>query len=362
MISTDLHRQLNAQWTQVSGEAVPAHYGSVQQEHQCLHTTAGALDLSYRARLCVVGSDRQRFVNGQVTNNVNALQPGEGCYAALVTAKGKMVSDLNIHVLPDEILLDFEPGLSSGIAQRLEKYIISEDVQIMDVASNYGLLTIQGPEAPAVVRRLELGPSLPAKFMHHVRHADTAWGELYLVNQPRLGSAGYDLYAPVASFAALFEKIASETRSAGGGPCGWQALELARIEAGIPRFGADMDESNLPPEAGLESTAISYDKGCYIGQEVISRIRAYGQVARALRGLRLADDLEGLPVKGDKLFKDGKEAGYITSAVASPRLQANIALGYVRRETNAIGARLILRSGAGEESQAQVVELPFTLP
>jgi len=133
--------------------------------------------------------------------------------------------------------------------------------------------------------------------------------------------------------------------------------EMARIEAGIPRFGVDMGESNLAPEAGIESRAISYTKGCYIGQEVIARIRTYGNVAKALRRLRLADDLKDLPKKGDKLFRDGKEAGYITSAVASPALKANVALGYVRKEANQAGTELILRTADGE-SVVKVEEAP----
>ena len=151
---------------------------------------------------------------------------------------------------------------------------------------------------------------------------------------------------------------AADGDSAGGRACGWQALETARIEAGIPRFGVDMDETNLPPEAGIETRAISYTKGCYIGQEVIARIRTYGQVAKELRGLRLADNSKALPVRGDKLFKDGKDVGYVTSAVASPTFKANIALGYVRRECNQPGQTLDLGS-AGGLSKVEVVTVPF---
>jgi folate-binding protein YgfZ len=143
--------------------------------------------------------------------------------------------------------------------------------------------------------------------------------------------------------------------------CGWAALETARIEAGLPRFGADMDRTTLPPEAGLDNRAVSYSKGCYIGQEVIARIRTYGQVAKALRGLRLADDLPALPERGDKLYLGAKEAGWITSATASPALRGNIALGYVRREANGIGTELLLESG-GRKTPARIVELPFVVP
>jgi folate-binding protein YgfZ len=154
------------------------------------------------------------------------------------------------------------------------------------------------------------------------------------------------------------DKLIAAAKSIGGRACGWGALEIARIEAGIPRFGVDMDESNIPLECGIESRAVSYKKGCYIGQEVINRIHSIGHVNKELRGLRLADDLKTLPAKGDKLFHDGKEVGYVTSAVKSPGLNATLALGYVRREANAPGTELRL-SSAGDETKALVLALPF---
>ena len=166
------------------------------------------------------------------------------------------------------------------------------------------------------------------------------------------------MFVPTHSLGAVADKLIAAAKEIGGGACGWNALETARIEAGIPRFGADMDETNLPPEAGLDARAVSYTKGCYIGQEVIARIRTYGQVAKALRGLRVADDLKTLPAKGDKLFLGEKEIGYITSAIASPMFKMNIALGYVRREGNKIGTELILRT-KDSVCAAKIVELPF---
>src|SRR2546425_3705859 len=142
------HRGLDARFTEVHDMEVVDHYGEAMAEHSALRESAGVLDLSFRSRLCLTGADRQKFLNGQVTNNVKDLKVGEGCYAALVNAKGKMQSDLNIYVLEDEILLDFEPGYSAAVAQRLEKFIIAEDVQVVDVAPHYGL--VSGPGAKGV--------------------------------------------------------------------------------------------------------------------------------------------------------------------------------------------------------------------
>lgn len=354
----ELHAALNGQFLEINGAEVVAHYGDYFAEHASLRNSVGVIDLSFRGRLCLLGADRQNFLNGQVTNNVKDLKSSQGCYAAVITAKGKMQSDLNIYNLENEILLDFEPGLSETVKQRLEKYIISEDVQIVDVTPHYGLLSVQGPKSAEVVNNLDLGFVLPDKMLQFSSVKNETLGEIYLMNQPRVGNLGFDLFVPTNSLGAVADKLIAAAKQLGGRACGWNALEVARIEAGIPRFGADMDETNLPTEAGLDSRAVSYTKGCYIGQEVIARIRTYGQVAKALRGLRLADDLKTLPTKGDKLFLGEKDVGYITSAIASPTFKANIALGYVRREANKIGTELILRT-KDSDSVVKIVELPF---
>ena len=165
------------------------------------------------------------------------------------------------------------------------------------------------------------------------------------------------MFVPNNSLGAVADKLIAAAKQIGGRATGWQAFETARIEAGIPRFGADMDETSIPLECGIESRAVTYTKGCYIGQEVINRIHSVGHVNRELGALRLADGLQILPQRGDKLFHAGKEVGHVTSAVKSP-VFGNIALGYVRREANHIGNELTLRTAAGE-SPATIVAVPF---
>lgn len=362
----ELHAGLHGQFIEINGEEAVSHYGDWLAEYAALRDTTGVLDLSFRGRLCLLGNDRQNFLNGQVTNNVKGLKVGQGCYAAIITAKGRMQSDLNIYYLENELLLDFEPGLSETVQQRLEKYIIADDVQIVDVAPHYGLLSVQGPKSAETIRRLDLGETAslilnadPAnKPLNFVSIKNETLGEIYLMNHPRTGTTGFDLFVPTQSLGAVADKVITAAKETGGSACGWQALEAARIEAGIPRFGADMDETNLPPEVGVDARAISYTKGCYIGQEVIARIRTYGQVAKALRGLRLADHLESLPRKGDKLFRGEKDVGYITSAMTSPTTKMNLALAYVRREANQLGTELLVKTAEGD-SKATIVELPF---
>ena len=357
----EFHRAHGGRYTEVNGAEAVLDYGDVPAEHAVLGRSAGLLDLSFRSRLCLTGADRARFLHGQVTNDIKGLALGAGRYAALVTAKGRMESDLYIYSLADELLLDFEPGLRDAVARRLEKYVVADDVQVVDVAPLYGLLSVQGPAAGAAVAALGLFPDLPSTVLHSRKLEDATLGELYLVNQPRLGTSGFDLFVPAAALAAAAGRLLVAVSSVSGRLCGWPAFETARIEAGIPRFGPDMDETNFPQECGIEQRAVSYSKGCYIGQEVLNRIHTMGHVNRELRGLRLAERLAALPEKGDKLFQRDKEVGVITSAVASIALRANIAMGYVRSEANRPGTELTLRSG-GSETIARVVELPFLPP
>jgi folate-binding protein YgfZ len=392
----EFHHSLGARFTGLNDREIVNDYGDWLAEHTALRQNAGVMDLSSRSRISLTGADRVRFLHGQVTNDVKKLRIGEGCYAAITTNKGKMESDLNVFCLADELLLDFEPGLTEKVSQRLEKFIVADDVQIVEVAPHYGLLSVQGPRAEEVVLAIgligrdalprvradqQLGPTF-------VKISDATLGEIYLMNQPRLagsvgilpagsedesvatrrqdagapGVGGFDLFVANSSLAAVADKLIAAAKQIGGRAAGWQAFETARIEAGIPRFGVDMDETNIPLECGPAlRDAISYHKGCYIGQEVINRIHSVGHVTRELRGLQLAGPASAglpLPQHGDKLFHNGREIGHVTSAVKSPVLNANIALSYIRREANQIGTELTLRTAAGEYP-VKIVELPF---
>ncbi len=353
----EFHHTLEARFSELNGREIVADYGDVPGEYQALRRSAGVLDFSFRGRICLIGADRIRFLHGQITNDVKRLQAGQGCYAALTTAKGKMEADLNVFNLPDELLLDFEPGLTERISQRLEKFIVADDVQIVDAAPSYGLLTVQGPKAADVAKAVGLLGNGPACDWSVAKVTDPTLGEIYVAVLRRLAGPGFDIFVPNESLAAVADKLVAAAKNVGGRACGWTSFETARIEAGVPRFGADMDETNLPMEC-IAARAVNFNKGCYIGQEVLNRIHAMGHVAKELRGLRLPDDLKTLPNKGARLVHNGKESGYITSAIKSPALNANIALGYVRREANQIGTELTLQTIEGN-SPATITELPF---
>jgi folate-binding protein YgfZ len=353
------HQAANARFGIVNETEVVSDYGDALQEYAFLRRTAGVLDLAYRSRLCLTGADRVRFLNGQVTNHIAALRAGQGCYAALVNSKGRMESDLHVHCLPDELLLDFEPGLTSAVRDRLGKYLVADEVEVVDLKPHYGLWSVQGPEAATVLAHLHWPVQLPELEYQSVTVRDDTLGERLIVAIGRLGGQGFDLFVPAAAAAAVGDQLVAAAGQVNGGLAGWEAMELLRIEEGIPRYGQDMDAGNIPLEAGLEARAVRYNKGCYIGQEVINRIHSIGHVTKTLHGLLLPDDLPQLPARGDKLLQEGKPVGYITSSRRSPAFQRNLALGYVRKEVIDGGHILSLVTASGHVP-AQIVALPFS--
>ena len=304
-----------------------------------LTESAGLLDLSNRSRLCLLGADRVNFLHGQVTNDINGLAENSGCYAALVNAKGKMESDMFVYRLEEELLLDFEPNLTEPVQSRLKKFIITEDVEVVNVAPHFGLLSIQGPEAIEVLEALKL--PVPQENYTLAKTEE----EIYIINQPRLGTIGFDLFVPVDSLGELKSRLAEYVPL-----CGEAAFDHARILGTIPRFGQDITESNLAPEGGIEPRAISYAKGCYIGQEIIARIRTYGKVNRILRGL----SLDGVAVEGDEIFSGDKKVGVLSSVTTEP----NVALAIIHRDAIEPSTSLRVNTKNGNVT-AKVATLPF---
>ncbi len=354
----EVHAALGATFGEERGFEVVVDYGDSPAEHAALWQNAGVIDLSFRGRLCLTGADRIRLLNGQVTNDIKSLAPQTGCQAAFCGPKGRLVADAHVYRLNEELLVEFEPGLTTTLVQRLEHHIVAEDVQVVDVTPYYGLLSVQGPKAAAVIDRLDVFGALPSEENRFTAYSDPALGDLYAMDRRRTGSIGFDLFIPTDAVSMVFDKLVTAARAEGGRAVGFNALELARFEAGIPRFGIEMTEAHLPPETGLEKTAISYSKGCYTGQETIARLRTYGQVTKALRGLRLSTSPGELPKAGDVVQSNGKTVGTIMSARYSPILTQSLALAYVRKECNAVGTELVVATGGGPVA-AVIVPLPF---
>src|ERR1041385_4430799 len=180
LLLREFHQMLNARFGQWNGAEIATDYGDVLAEHKAFRESTGVIDLSFRSRICLTGADRIRFLHGQVTNDVKRLRVGEGCYSAITNAKGKMESDLNIFCLQDELLLDFEPGLTQRVSQRLEKFIVADDAQIIDVRPHYGLISVQGPKAEETVRAPGLFAEISTKPFGSIKISDRALGEIYL--------------------------------------------------------------------------------------------------------------------------------------------------------------------------------------
>src|SRR5436309_15724618 len=284
-------------------------------------------DLSARMKLRVSGADRLRFLNGQLTNDVRKGTETNAIEACVLNAKGKMDAHLFVHVKADLLLLDADPELKSSLPARLERYIIADDVQIEDVTERFSIFHAIGGSPPAV--------SAPAR----------------VVSADRFGRPGYDIWSEATEHDQLAAEL-SKTFSY----CDENCAEVFRIEQGIPRWGRELSAEIIPVEANLEQRCIDYEKGCYIGQETISRMKMSGQRNKQLCGLV---SLKNTPLAaGMRLIgPEEKEIGWITSATRSDGRE--IALGYVKRGFNSVGSKLEARSADQPVVSAEVVDLPF---
>ncbi len=356
----DIHSTLGAHLKQVLDWEVPAHYGDTQEEHLAVRKNVGIADLSYRGLIRITGPDRTKFLQGLITNDVMGLTEGQGLYAAILNPKGRMLADLRIYAIQEALLVDLDREITDKTVQILNRYKLISKAKLEDLTDSLVHLAVYGPSAKPLLEKVLVSP-LPQPLEFSSTTAQWQGHQVFMIRTMYTGEEGYDLLVPAEGGAALWNKLSEAGSSFGIRTVGLQALESLRIEAGLPRYGIDMDENTFPPEAGLEEKAISYTKGCYVGQETIARIKTYGQVHRKLMGLILeAGPSDSLPQRNDKILKDDEEAGFVTSAVHSPVLNKNIALGYIRRKVIQADLQVTVVSGEeGVKTMAQVVELPF---
>jgi folate-binding protein YgfZ len=299
-------------------------------------------DLSARELLAVTGEDRVSFLHGMVTQDVKGIHAHGVAYTALITAKGAMVSDARIWQREGELLLETEGGLAGPVKEFLEKHLISEEAEV-HLRPELAVLALVGPQARAFLEA-HLGASVDAPAGPFAQVGEALIAPSHLAGRP-----GYDLLVPRAQ--ASTWRAALEAK--GAVPLDASTYEQVRVEAGVPRFGQDMTETTIPLEANLDR-ALHYNKGCYIGQEVIARATFRGQMSRKLTGLVLGAG--ELPASGTELHREGKKVGWITSAVRSERLGQAIALAYVHRYSLDAGTQLELPGGG----TATVQPLPFS--
>ncbi len=346
-----LHEQAGARFQDVNGREVATDYGDVESEYRAAREAVALHDATYREALRITGEDRASFLHGMVTQEVKGLATGAATYAAMITVKGAMVADARLLRREADLLLDVEPGMGAKVREFLEKFLISEDAELHDASGELGVLRLLGPRTADLLGAALGGPFAPLP-QDATRVASLACQVVVLVGSTRVEPHGVDLLVPRSGLEAVWKALGAAGPAFGLKPLGWRALEMLRVEEGVPRFGQDMVETTIPLEANL-THAISYNKGCYIGQEVIARATFRGHMNRKLAGLLLGAH-EATP--GTELKKDGKKVGWLTTVVRSPLKGQSVALGYVHRDHLEPGTVLAVGDGPAE---ATVTALPL---
>ncbi len=337
-----------AQFHDFYGWEIPGSFGSLQEEYEALKQAAGIVDLASRGKVAVTGDDRQIFLHRMLTNEVKGLDPGEGNYCFLLDPQGHILADMNLLKQRERVLLDCEPFVTGKLVGHLSRFVVAAKVKLEDVSARLGTIGVEGPLSREVVCPvLGLEPPHMKPLDHFSLEGDP---DLVLVRAAVTGE-GLWLLAPVERLRPLWDRLVEAARPLGGRPVGVSALEVARIEAGLPRYDTDIEEKNIPQETG-QFRALSFSKGCYPGQEIVERVRSRGHVNRKLVGL-IAPGGETLR-PGMQAQEGDREIGRITSAAYSPGAGRWIALGYLRRELAEPGIELSV-----DGVTVQVVPLPF---
>ena len=369
----DCHLRLGATMIEHNGWFVPESYGDVLVEYaEVREGGCGVIDLSNRGRILVSGTEAVQFLNGLITNDMKTLAVNSWMPAAFPNVQGRLIASVRVVRLKDEgidknvspaFLIDTEAATRERVLKTIERFTLAGDFRVTDVTNQTALLSVKGSKATDVVRKT-LGHN--AADLLPNQSIQTAWPQsdqtgsgpedvasgLIVMREARAREDGFDLVVNADMAGGLWDAL----QNAGAKPVGYAALEILRIEAGVPRYGIDMDETNVVTETALDD-AVSYTKGCYVGQEIIARIKYRGHVAKKLTGVMFEQQVN--VVVGATIHSaDGKEAGRVTSVADSPRLGRTIALAYLKYDYLAAGTSLRITS-ADEEFAAQVTDLPF---
>ena len=362
-----VHRRLGANMIERAGWDVPQSYGDVLREYATVREGgAGIIDLSNRGRFLVSGTEAIQFLNGLITNDMKTLAEHSWMPAAFPNVQGRLIASVRVIRLKDEetdrnvcptFLIDTEAATHQSVLKNIERFTLAGDFRVTDVTNQTALISVQGSKANDLVRAV-LSDNAAGIEANEV----CAVNEVTVIRASHTAEVGFDLLVNAAQATSLWDAL----RAAGAQPVGYEALEILRIEAGVPRYGIDMDETNVVTETGLDE-AVSFTKGCYVGQEIIARIKYRGHVAKKLSGLLFA---EGVKADAGATIKstDGKEIGRITSSTYSPHLRRAIALGYLKYDYLASGTSVLISADnqdlerqalEGQNLEAQVAELPF---
>lgn len=345
-----VHDRLGVRWSETPAGPLPRGYGDAAAEYRAALASAVVVDRCDRALVRLTGRDPQRILQGMLSNDVTVASAGRAVYAALLTAKARMVAELRVYRRPDGFLLEPAAEALPELLATFSRSVPPLFARHADASAELHVLGVYGPRAGELLAAVAGAPDLPTDEDASVTvRVDEA--ECVVVGTRIAGGAGFDVILPTVAAESLWQALVG----AGAVPMGQAALDVLRIEAGVPRWGTELTPETIPLEAGIQARAISTRKGCYTGQEVITRILHRGHVNRLLRGVLLGDAASQGREAG--LYEPGgKQLGGVTSSAWSPRLDQEIALAYVRRE---VEPGTTLRAGAADGPTARVVTLPF---
>lgn len=312
--------------------------------YQALRERCAWIDLTGRGKIRVTGEDRVRLLHAMCTNNVEQLQPGSGCYAFFLTAQGKILADANVYCMPDYLLLDTEPETKQRVMDHLDKFIIADDATLHDFTAATATLAIEGPEAEKVVNNLGGMPAATPLSL-------VEWGRCQVANWNYTGGRGYTIFADIEDRGSLLQRLAA----AGVPQADLPAADAVRLENFRPRYGLDFSEAQIPQET-QQMQAVHFSKGCYLGQEIVERVRSRGHVNRQLS--RITIDSQDVPQPGATVELEGKSVGEITSAVFSPDRQKVLGFAIIRAEALQPSAALSVNGvpATAEASRVPTVE------
>jgi folate-binding protein YgfZ len=325
-----LHHRWGARFESRDGVQVPVAYTTVGEEYAALRAGCGLIDRSDVVRLELMGEDRHRFLNGLVTCDVKDLAPGQGAYGYFTDRQGKILADAVVLALEDRLWLELPPSAGDSIRAHLEKYIIADRVEVRPL-DDLVVWTVAGLRAHEFIAGVSPEPLSDALWSH--RKLTIAGSEVQLARQGRLGIDAWTLWCSASIGRPIAESLLERGAGLGLRAVGREALEIVRVEEGIGRFGQDFGPENFPQEVGEEEAAVSYTKGCYLGQEIVARIHYRGGVNHKL--VRIALDSPALPLPGTPLLSDASEVGRITSRWFRPRREPSLS----RCCTSAAGRR-----------------------
>ncbi len=331
----------------------------IRAEYDALRGAVGVSDVSSAGKLKLSGKNAVQFLNGLVSNEVKSLQPGEGVLATFPTLQGKLAALCRIYNIEEQLLIELDAINREKIFKNLSRFVPAGEFFVTDASGDLSLISLSGPRSAELVEALTGQPAESADLK--IAKRQIAGVDVLVANHRRCLETGFDLFVEAEAAANIRDAIAEIGKVFGAREVGEATFELIRIEDGMPREGVDAGEEYIILESELEA-AVSYTKGCYLGQEVIARIHWRGQPAKRLRGFLI--EAEDLPPRGTELFAvegqlAGRRAGEITSSIFSFALGQKIALGYAHRYCLVPGTEFILKQGEVEFGQARLVELPF---